>query len=126
MFAAGRFYPHPMSLKFESPESRLSEEMEREHEIRNLKETVGALREALEKQKAGTASEVAQAVAEAHSEIRDLKATVTEMRMQLERNRAEGEATLQKLKAQTEEEKRQLQRSIQVLRDELEARRAQK
>ena len=55
-----------MALTLDSAESRLSEEMEREHEIRNLKETVGALREALEKQKAGTASEVAQAVAEAH------------------------------------------------------------
>ncbi|NBR64300.1 MAG: hypothetical protein EBT77_08375, partial [Verrucomicrobia bacterium] len=61
-----------MRLTLESAESRFTEEMEREHEIRNLKETVGALRDALEKQKAGTASEVAQAVAEAHNEIRDL------------------------------------------------------
>ena len=44
-----------MALTFDGAESRLSEEMEREHEIRNLKETVGALREALEKQKAGDA-----------------------------------------------------------------------
>ena len=44
-------------------EERLSEEIEREHEIRNLKETVSALRDALEKQKAGTAQEVALAVA---------------------------------------------------------------
>ena len=39
-----------------SPESRFSEEIEREHEIRNLKETVAALRDALEQQKAGTAT----------------------------------------------------------------------
>ena len=77
-----------MPLTFDSPESRLSEEMEKELEIRNLKETVGALREALEKQKAGTASEVAQAVAEAQTEIRDLKATVGEMRIELEIGRA--------------------------------------
>ena len=38
-----------MALTLESPESRLSEEMEKELEIRNLKETVGALRGALEK-----------------------------------------------------------------------------
>ena len=37
----------------EGQEGRLSEEIEREHEIRNLKETVSALRDALEKQKAG-------------------------------------------------------------------------
>ena len=48
-----------------APESRFSEEIEREHEIRNLKDTVAALRDALEQQKAGTATEVAQAVAEA-------------------------------------------------------------
>ena len=36
-----------MPLTFDSPESRLSEEMEREHEIRNLKDTVAALRGSL-------------------------------------------------------------------------------
>ena len=72
-------------------EERLSEEIEREHEIRNLKETVAALRDALEKQKAGTAQEVASAIAEAHNEIRDLKGTIAEMRDELERRKAAGE-----------------------------------
>lgn len=80
-----------MPLTFATPESRLSQEMEKELEIRNLKETVAALREALEKQKAGTASEVAQAVAEAHNEIRDLKGTISEMRIELERRKAAGD-----------------------------------
>ena len=62
-------------------EERLSEEIEREHEIRNLKETVSALRDALEKQKAGTAQEVASAIAEAHNEVGDLKGTIAEMRI---------------------------------------------
>ena len=115
-----------MSLKFASEEARHTEEMEREHEIRNLRETVVALREALEKQKAGTATEVEQAVAGAHGEIRELKTTVAEMRMQLEKSRADGEAAVQKLKAQTEEEKRQLQNSIHILRDQMEAWRVQK
>ena len=79
-----------MALTLHPEEARFSEEMEREHEIRNLKETVEALRDALEKQKAGTATEVAQAVAEAQTEIRDLKGTVSEMRMELERRKAEG------------------------------------
>ena len=74
-----------MTLTLHPPEARFSEEMEREHEIRNLKETVEALREALEKQKAGTAQEVAQAVAEAHTEIRDLKATIADHRLPKER-----------------------------------------
>ena len=119
-------YAIPMSLKFSTEDARLSEEVEREHEIRNLKETVTDVREALEEQKAGTATEVEQAVAEAHGEIRDLKTMVAEMRMQLEKSRADAESALQKLKAQNEEEKRQLQRSIQVLRDQLEVPRAQK
>jgi len=84
-----------MPLTFDSPESRLSQEMEKELEIRNLKETVAALREALEKQKAGTASEVAQAVADAQTEIRDFKATIGEMRVELERRKAAGEEAVQ-------------------------------
>jgi len=72
-------------------EEGCSEELEREHEIRNLKETVEALREALEKQKAGPAGEVAEAVSESHTEIRDLKSTISEMRMEIERRKAAGE-----------------------------------
>ena len=53
-----------MALGKVTTEDRFSEELEREHEIRNLKETVAALREALERQKAETAQQVSQAVAE--------------------------------------------------------------
>jgi archaellum component FlaC len=80
-----------MALGKVTTEDRFSEELEREHEIRNLKETVAALREALERQKAETAQQVSQAVAEAQAEIRELRATVSEMRMELERRKAAGE-----------------------------------
>ena len=74
---------------------KFSEELEREHDIRNLKETITALRTALEKQKADTAEEVSLAVAEAHAQIqsdrrahRDVVAeferTVQELRAHLE------------------------------------------
>ena len=46
---------------------KFSEELEREHDIRNLKETITALRTALEKQKADTAEEVSLAIAEAQA-----------------------------------------------------------
>ena len=100
------------------------DELEREHEIRNLKETVEALREALEKQKAGTAGEVAEAVAEAHTEIRDLKSTISEMRMEIERRKATGEEAVQNVLAKAAEDGRQLQSSVQALRDQLEREKA--
>ena len=86
-----------------------SDELEMEHDIRNLKETITALRDALEKQRAGTATEVSLAVAESQAQIRDLQGTISEMRTEIERRKAAGEEAVQKITAQSAEESRQMQ-----------------
>jgi tRNA A37 methylthiotransferase MiaB len=62
---------------------KYSDELEMEHDIRNLKETITALRDALEKQRAGTATEVSLAVAESQAQIRDLQGTISEIRTEI-------------------------------------------
>ncbi len=89
-------------------------------ENRQLKETIGALRDELERMRFEKEQGVQQAVAAANDEIVQLKATVTALRDGLERMRFEKEQGVQQAVADANDEIVQLKATVTALRDELE------
>lgn len=91
-------------------------------ENRQLKETIGALRDKLERMRFEKEQGVQQAVAAANDEIVQLKATVTALRDELERNKITYEGAMQERERAFRDERNQLQQTIVALRKQIEER----
>ncbi len=93
-------------------------------ENRHLKETIVALREALERQEIEKDDRVQQALASANDEIAQLKATIQAVRDKMEEQQLKYAGELQAAKKAARDELLQLKETIQLLRDRLEERNA--
>jgi hypothetical protein len=89
-------------------------------ESAELRKTVLALREELERQEAENRSSVQRATAQAADEIAQLKATVVALRQELERQRNQQALELQESRVSANQEQTQLRNTIVRLREELE------
>ena len=88
-------------------------------ETAQLKETINALRDAMETARIGEGERTQKALAAAEGEMRDLRATIDALRDQLERQRiGEGERT-QKALADANAEIAQTKAAVVALRDQL-------
>jgi len=91
-------------------------------ENRHLKETVTALREALETQRAECEGKIQKLLSEADDEAGQLKATINALRDELERVRIQCEEKLREFESSAGDEINQLREMITVLRERLEER----
>jgi len=89
-------------------------------ENRHLKETVTALREAMEKQRAECEDRIQKLLSEADDEAAQLKAAINALRDEMERIRNRYEEKLQELESSAGDEIKQLRETITVLRERLE------
>ncbi len=96
-----------------------------EQDVRQLKETVLALRLKLEEAQAGRDQAVQDAVAGAHDEIRQLRDTVRTLREEMQTLQAEKDRAVQVAVATGSDAGRQLQQTIAALRSALETALAQ-
>lgn len=102
-----------------SPDRR-EESLEAQRQIRQLRDTVAALRAQMEATEAGRAAAVQQAVAAGADEIRLLRTTISTLRDELQALQATRETDVQAAVAAGHDEARQLHLTIQTLRDQLE------
>lgn len=89
-------------------------------EIRQLKETVAALRDQLERNMGERNDAVQRAIASGHDEARQLQKTIQALRDELELARAAKDEALQAVLLNQRDEMRQLQATIVDLRTKLE------
>jgi hypothetical protein len=89
-------------------------------QIRDLEQTVGAMRDALELKERDAAERIQRAVAEAAGENDELKATTRALREQLEAQQQAHAAAIQDAERLQRDELRELQDTIKALRAELE------
>jgi len=95
-------------------------------ENRQLKDTITALREALEKQKIECEERVQKVTASLNDEIAQLKSTVFALREELEANTVRYEEKVQQMERDAHNEKKQLRQMITTLRYTLESRNGKK
>lgn len=93
-----------------------------DREIRDLKDTIAAMRQEMEEMSAAANARVQQTAAEYHGEIVQLKTTIQAMRDQLEQMRFEKQRDVQQAVADASAEIEQLRATIRAVREELEAR----
>ncbi len=93
-----------------------------DREIRQLKDTISAMRQQMEEMAAAANARVQQAVADSRDETTQLKAAVQAMRDQLEQMRFEKQRDIQQAVADANAEIEQLKGTIRALREELEQR----
>jgi TATA-binding protein-associated factor Taf7 len=99
---------------------QIVQETDQAMQVRDLEQTVAAMRDALELKEQDTAERVQRAVAGAASECAELKATVRALREQLESERADHTAKQQETERLLRGELRELQETVQALRARLE------
>ena len=90
-------------------------------ENRHLKETVSALRDALEKKQISHEEDIQKSLAVQNDENAHLKLSIVALRDELECARITHEESIQKLEQSARDEVNQLQESIRVLREQWEA-----
>lgn len=99
-------------------------EKDRMHELetenRHLKDTIYALREALEEAETECQERVQKALVTANDEIAQLKATIPAIRDEMDRKQVGFEEALQASHREARDETAELQKTIQALRDQLE------
>jgi chromosome segregation ATPase len=93
-------------------------------EIRDLKDTIAAMRDQIESSRTRYDSELQQAMASATAEIAQLKAAVGAAREALEQERHQHETARQEMARAMRDEAAQLQATIVALREQLEQPRA--
>ncbi|MCE5250905.1 hypothetical protein LLG96_11855 [bacterium] len=101
-------------------ESENNELLITQAENRHLKETIVALREAMEKQKIEHESNIQSALSSANDEISQLRAAIGAMRTEMEKIRMEHATKIQDLEREYNDEKNQLKQMIAALREQLE------
>jgi cell division protein FtsB len=84
-----------------------------------LRDTVVALREELERHQAAHQEGVQRAIAAASEEVTQLRATVAALREAMERLRFEGEEEARAIERRAREESAQLQETVRLLRERL-------
>ena len=89
-------------------------------EIRQLKETIVALREELERVRFEEREHIQQAVAGVNEEVRQLHASIVELRDQLELREGEHQEKLRDIVLHHDREKAELHQTISRLRASLE------
>ena len=90
-----------------------------QREIRHLKDTITALREQMELQRAAHDDAVQAAHSTSDSELRQLKDTVTALREKLEESEERGRQLAYEAEKAGREETQQLRDTISALRDRL-------
>lgn len=90
-----------------------------DREIRQLKDTIAAMRQEMEAMGAAANARVQQVAAEGRDETVQLQAAVQAMRDELERMRFEKQRDVQQAVADAAAEVEQLQATIRALREEL-------
>ena len=90
-----------------------------EKEVRHLKSTIDAMRDALDLTRIQSEERVAEAVALAGGEIRQLRATIDALHDQMELNRHSFREESERVRLRHERECRNLQESITLLRHKL-------
>src|SRR6185503_3975047 len=93
-------------------------------EIRDLKNTVAALRNALEQARIDRDKAVQDAIVTANHEIVQLRSAASALRDALELERQDKERSVQDASRTTRDEIQQLKATVATLRDQLEATRA--
>ncbi|MBM3221442.1 MAG: hypothetical protein FJZ38_22690 [Candidatus Rokubacteria bacterium] len=88
-------------------------------ELRQLRATVVALREELDRTRVGEDTRVQHALSSAHQEIEGLRRTVQALRDELDRARIDEETRIQQASSASHQEIDGLRRTIQTLRDEM-------
>ena len=91
-----------------------------ETENRHLKDTVGALRDEMEKMRIGEHERLQQSLTAASDEIGQLKKMIAALRDELERRNIEYEGQCRAIEQAAREEVKQLHDMIGVMRDALE------
>ena len=94
--------------------------MNEDLEKRQLRESIVALRDELERVKFDEHQHVQQAIAAATEEIRQLRATIVELRDQVELNEARYHESQQDTHSRHDREKSELHLTISILREKLE------
>lgn len=89
-------------------------------EVRQLRETIGELRDELERGRIGEEERAQRAVAAAHEEAAQLKATISTLRDELELQRLRHEEDAQRIEKAWHGEAAQLHETINALRGRLE------
>jgi len=101
---------------------RKSCELHQAHtENRHLKETIGALREELEKTHIRNGENIQKALASLNDENTHLKLTIVTLRDQMEREKISHEERIQKLEQKARDEMNHLRETIRTLRTQMEA-----
>ena len=96
--------------------------MKNDLEIRQLQETIVALRDELEKARFEEREHIQQAVAASNEEIRQLRGSIVELREQLVTREAQYSEKLHALELQQHRERAELQQTVAKLRENLEQR----
>jgi predicted nucleic acid-binding Zn-ribbon protein len=89
-------------------------------EVRDLKNTISALRQSVEEARAAADQRVQDAVAASNYEISQLKATTAALRQALEEERAERDAKVREALRGASDEIAQLRAAVAALRESLE------
>ncbi|MBI3941189.1 MAG: hypothetical protein HY315_10170, partial [Acidobacteria bacterium] len=97
----------------------ISASLRADSEITQLKATVNALRDELEKTRIAEQERIQKAVAAANDEITQLKGTVNALRDELEKTRIAEQERIQRAVAAANDEITQLKGTVNALRDEL-------
>ena len=111
---------HPPGNGKMKTRSKPQELLQAQTEIRQLRDTIVALREALEKQKIEHEEHVQSVLSNANDEIIQIKASVVALRDEMENLTIGHEEKMQEIAKDTHNEKKQLQQMIQTLRQQLE------
>ena len=89
-------------------------------ELRDLRNTISALRESVEAARAGCDQRVQEAVAASQHEVSQLRATTAALRQALEEERADKESRVREALRGANDEIAQLKAAISALRESLE------
>jgi chromosome segregation ATPase len=93
-----------------------------DREIRQLKDTVAAMRQEMEEMGADAKARIQQVAADYHDEAAQLKATVQAVREEMEQMRYEKQRAVQQAVADASAEIEQLKGTIRALREKLDTR----
>lgn len=94
--------------------------MDQDLELRQLQQTIVALREELEKSRMDERDHVQQAVAAANAQIRQLREAVVELRGRLELKESEFQDRLRDVELHYDRERTELHKTVAKLRETLE------
>ena len=100
--------------------------MQQQVEISNLKLTIMAQRDALEKQKIDNETHLQEVVAGINDEVTQLKAAISALREELEHGKIKHEDHVQVIEKASHDEIKQLKEMIDALRSQLEEKNAGK